>query len=101
MEAFVPRPSATVNINVSASSQRVALGSARGRQQVRICNAGTATVWLSFGGSTVTAATATGMPIPAGAIEVVTLADYGEAPQIAAIAAGSTGVVYFTPGEGF
>lgn len=100
MEPFVAFPASTVNINVSGSSQSVSLA-VRGRRQVRIMNNGTATVWVAFGPTGVTASTSANMPVPPGAIEVVTIPDYGATAFAAAIAAGSTGIVYFTPGDGF
>jgi hypothetical protein len=90
---------ATVNINVSSSSQSVALGNTgRGYTQIDIMNDGTATVWVNFGDSSVTAALATAKPIGAGANVVCTVGS-GET-YVAAIAAGSTGKIYFTPGSG-
>jgi len=98
--AFRPLPAATVNINVSSSSQNVALGLPAGEHQVLVTNDGTETVWINFGPSGVTASASTGMPVGAGVVQAITLPDYGAAPYIAAIAAGSTGRIYFTPGEG-
>ncbi len=91
----------TVNIDVSSSNQRVALGPLRGGPfQVRIANDGTATVWIAFGDVTVTAALASGLPVASGAIEVLTCPDVGGAPYMAAIAAGSTGKIYANVGTG-
>lgn len=100
MKPFIPMPAATVNISVSAASQSVSLAVSGGPQQVRIMNNGTATVWVNFGLSGVTAALATGMPVGVGVTEVITIPDYGATAYAAAIAAGSTGSIYFTPGEG-
>lgn len=97
---FVPSPAATVNISVSAASQRVSLGFSGTSRQIRIMNNGTATVWVDFGVSDVTAALATGMPVGVGVTEVVTIPNYGATAYAAAIAAGSTGSIYFTLGEG-
>lgn len=99
-DAFRPIAAATVNIDVSSSSQRVIVANANDNIQVRVANDGTATVWLNWGDVTVTAATTTGYPLAAGAIEVVTLKASGLL-YMAAIAAGSTGKVYATPGFGF
>lgn len=96
---FVPKAAGTVNIDVSASSQRVDLDTFVGEQQVRVMNDGTATVWINFGDSTVTAALATSMPVGPGVTEVITVRG-GSAINVAAIAAGSTGKIYFTPGAG-
>lgn len=90
-------PGQTVSITVAATSSRVKLIDTSSPTQVRVMNDGTATVWLAFGGSTV-AATASGLPVPAGAVEVLTIPQ--EATHVAAIAAGSSGIVYFTVGMG-
>jgi hypothetical protein len=96
-ESFTPSPGATVNIDVSDTSQSVALGiSTRG--PVRIANDGTATVWVKFGKSGVAADADEDMPVGPGFCEVVTLPLYGAPAYVAAIAEGSTGKIYFTPG---
>lgn len=101
MKPFTPRPAATVNIDVSASSQRVQIQDSGKTTAVRIMNDGTATAWVNFGDSSVTAAVASGMPVPSGAIEVVQVnVNAGSPLNVAAIAAGSTGKIHFTPGEG-
>ena len=96
---FQPTPGATVNINVASSSANVAVSAATAGCQVRIMNDGTATAWIKFGtDNTVAATTAAGMPVGAGVTEVVTVPT---GPiYVAAIAAGSTGKIYFTPGSG-
>ena len=98
-KAFAPSPGRTVNVDVSSSSQAVPLGLA-GPGQIRVMNDGSATVWLNWGLSGVTATTAAGMPIGPGVHEVITIRNFGAATYMAAIAAGSTGKIYFTPGEG-
>jgi hypothetical protein len=100
MKPFTPYSAATVNIDVSGSSQSVSLAVRGGPQQVRVYNDGTATAWLNFGLTGLTAATTTGMPIASGACEVLTLPDFGGTVYVAAIAAGATGKIYFTPGYG-
>lgn len=99
-DPFTPAAAATVNIVVGAASANVAvpIGSKR---QVRIMNNGTATVWINFGLAGVTAALATGIPVGPGVIEVLSVPDLGGPTFVAAIAAGATGTIYFTPGEGF
>jgi hypothetical protein len=99
MEAFTPSPGSTVNIDVSSSSQSVALG-VGGETQVRVYNDGTATAWINHGPTGVTAALASGMPVGPGVCEVITIAGYGSTAYFAAIAAASTGKIYFTPGVG-
>ena len=99
MDPFKPAAGQTVNIDVSASSQSVqvtATGTS-GLSQVRIMNNGSATVWIEHGISAPTASLTTSFPVGSGACEVMTLRN---PCFIAAIAAGSTGKVYFTPGEG-
>lgn len=101
VRSFSPAKDKTVNINVSASSQRVLVGKRNGPISVRIMNNGTATVWLSGGDVTVTASTTTSTPIGPGVHEVLTFSPGQNGNlYIAAIAAGSTGRIYFTEGEG-
>ncbi len=97
MKAFEPGRAETVNISVSSSSQSVSL-KRDGLCPVRIMNNGTATVWVNFGLTGVTASTSTGMPVGPGVTEVVTIPPLGGPVFAAAIAAGSTGAIYFTPG---
>jgi hypothetical protein len=98
MRSFNPTAD-TESISVSASSQ--ALNLERG-DQVRVMNNGSATVWIRFGASGVTVTAANGMPIPPGAIEVfsVPMNLVNADVYVAAIAAGATGSIYFTPGDG-
>lgn len=99
MSPFSPIAGQTVNINVASSSANVQVSDRPGSQQVRIMNDGTATVWIRFGtDNSVAATTASGVPVAAGATEVLT-APMGPV-WVAAIAAGATGKVYFTPGGG-
>ena len=98
---FTPNTAATVNIDVSGSSQRVAISSSGFIDQVRIMNNGSATVWCNFGDVTVTAAATTGFPVAAGVTEVMSVNPTpGTAIYVAAIAASTTGKIYFTPGGG-
>lgn len=95
-QAFAPS-STTVNIDVSGSNQRVELGPNK-VAQVRLMNNGTATVWCAFGDSAVAATTSAGFPVGAGVTEVLSVPS--NATHFAAIAAGSTGKIYATPGGG-
>lgn len=98
MQPFRPTPAATVNIDVSGSSQRVAI---RPTNSIRVMNNGTATAWIAFGDATITASTSTGMPVGPGVTEVVRFSNKDGSPlYAAAIAAASTGKIYFTPGDG-
>lgn len=94
---FRPFAGNTVNLSVSASSQRVEIDNC---DSIRIMNNGTATVWVDFGDGTVTAALASGMPVGPGVTEVVAFPAGGARLYVAVIAAGATGSIYFTPGEG-
>lgn len=96
MTPFAPATAETKSISVSASSQRVQFGTATNMKQVRVMNNGTATVWIALGDVTVTAAVATGIPIGPGVTEVIST----NQTYAAAIAAGATGSIYFTPGVG-
>lgn len=91
--------SSTVNINVAAASANVLVTNADGEEQIRVMNNGTATVWVAFGtDNTIVATVAGSMPVGPGTCQVLTR---GRGPVwAAAIAAGATGKVYFTPGEG-
>jgi hypothetical protein len=62
----------------------------------RVYNAGSATVFLRFGVSGVTAAV-TDIPVPSGAIEIFHI---GGSSHVAAITAASTATVYFNCGLG-
>lgn len=99
--AFKPVSGGTVNIDVSSSSQRVQVYAERGPITIRIMNNGTATVWLNYGDSSATATTTAGFPVGPGVTEALTIDNVGSGPlYIAAIAAGATGKIYFTPGRG-
>jgi hypothetical protein len=99
--AFMPYgPTAT--IAVSSSSQSTKVGSRDGGNSIRICNLGTATVWIKFGDSTV-AATTSDIPIPGnGFVEIMRPVPTQTTQHIyvAAIAAAATGNITFTLGEG-
>lgn len=99
---FQPRGTAnTVLLDVTSSSQAIALSPATaGQYQCRVMNNGTATAWIAFGDSTVAAAVTTGIPVGPGVTEVFSAQEGGGAPYAAAIAAGSTGKIYFTLGSG-
>lgn len=100
-DLFAPTGDDTANINVSSSTQRVKLGDINGRVQVRFYNAGTATVWIKFGDVTVTADTTNDIPIAPGLTGGFTVPPVvGGSLYVAAIAAGATGLIYFTPGTG-
>lgn len=90
----------TVNIDVASTTARVSLGLGvtRSMRQLRVMNDGTATAWIEFGDSSVTAALVSSVPIGSGVTEVLTVTD--GVTHVAAIAAGATGKIYFTPCDG-
>lgn len=94
-KGFAPRGD-TAHITVAATTASVALKA--GGPQQRVMNNGSATAWIVFGSSTIEADGSTSMPIAPGAIEVLTPPP--AATHVAAIAAGATGLIYFTPGVG-
>lgn len=101
MNPFLPSPGKTVSIDVAATSANVKLADLKGPYSVRVMNDGSATVWIAFGDLNVTASTTADLPVAAGASEVFEGLNQGDdALYAAAIAAGSTGNVYFTPGRG-
>jgi ABC-type uncharacterized transport system permease subunit len=91
---------ATVNLAVSNVTGNVALTAVgdQGGMEVRLYNAGSATVFVNFGISTVAATAAAGMPLPSGAIEIVTVGPL--VTHLAAITAASTATLYATSGRG-
>lgn len=94
----------TVNLAVTSTTGNVALPGrvSYNKLQVRLYNAGGATAFVNCGGSTVTASATTDIPIPAGAVEVMTL-DFPATvttPYIAAVTSAGTATLYITPGDG-
>lgn len=87
---------ATVKITVGAASGRVQISTEGTRRQYRVCNLGTATAWIKFGGDSVAAAV-TDIPIPGNGFTEVWSS--GET-YVAAIAAAATGDIAFTPVDG-
>ena len=92
---------ATVSIAATTTTGRIALGiksTPPGSQVVVQAPSSNAdTVFIAFGGSSITATTA-GFPMLPGAIQVFSVGQ-GET-YIAAICGSSTGTVYATPGHG-
>ena len=99
MNLFTPSTANTVALSVSGTTASSALAdtsSGGGSRSVRIYNAAAVTVFIQFGGSTVTATTSH-MPIPSGAVETF---EVGSATYIAGITAGTSGTLYVTSGRG-
>lgn len=102
MTPFHPDFAATVNQVVGALSAATPIRAAgpnpRPEKRILVTNIGNQTVFLELGTDAVTAALATGMPIPAGSARVLTLTA-GET-HFAAIAAATGSTLYVTLGEG-
>ncbi|MFZ5720311.1 MAG: hypothetical protein ACOY5Y_12725 [Pseudomonadota bacterium] len=102
MKPFIPVDDATATISATTSSASAAIkAQPTGAHQLRLFNAGSATVFWAAGAAAVTAATSD-IPLPAGAIEVITLPNgtVGPATHIAAITESGTATLYVTTGQG-
>lgn len=108
MDAFAPRSASTVKLAAFTTTDRVRFrASGVGLiGSVRVLNAGSVSVFVAFGDSSVTATlpagtnaspTAGSMAIPAGAVETFSLRG---GAYIAGITASGTADLYITPGEG-
>jgi hypothetical protein len=103
MKPFNPLDDATASISANTTSVRAAIArQPMGAHQLRLHNAGASTVFWAAGDAAVSAAV-TDIPLPAGAIEVVTVTNPGAqgATHIAAITASGTASLYLTTGQGF
>lgn len=101
MDPFSPVPGGTVLIDVAGTTANKLISKTPGIRQVRVMNNGTATAWIEFGkDSNLTTAATTGIPVGPGVTEVYTTKFTDGPLYVAAIAAGSTGKIYFTPGAG-
>lgn len=102
MKPFTPADDATSSIAVTTST---ANGPIRlqptGAHQLRLFNLGPSVVFWALGPTGVTAAT-TDIPLPVGAIEVVTVPNAGAAPltHVAAITQSGTATLYVSTGQG-
>ena len=104
MMSFHPNFGQTKSISATSTSGNVAFGAGlpQGEFQVRIYNAGTDLVYVRFGSDSTAVATSADLPVPSGAVEVISLAnvDRSQVRYAAAICASTTATVYFTPGHG-
>lgn len=98
-QAFIPALDANIPLSATTTTSSASLKNGNAPMQVRIYNAGTATAFLNFGTSAVTATTS-GFPVPSGAIEVITIPGNATTTYAAAITASGTASVYITPGAG-
>lgn len=98
---FTPRIGATASITVTASSVSVALPDCQQGIDVRVFNDDTQTVFITSGSPTATAAVATSVPIPPGAVEILHFPPV-EGPRVMAAigTAANSRKIYFTPGSG-
>lgn len=102
MNPFCPIDNATASVSVTSSSAASLIkADPEGSFQLRLYNAGTATVFYAVGDEDVTAAV-TDVPLPSGAIEVITVQNPQSSPvtHIAAITASSTATLYASTGFG-
>jgi len=88
----------TVNTSVGVSSAAVAVTRpAVGIQSIRIVNSGANIIYINIGGSTITAATSTSMPILPYSVETFMLPN--DATHVACIAATTGNTMFITTGE--
>ena len=102
MTPFWPIDNATAKVSVSSTSARGAIKSVpTGKFQLRLHNALSEAVFYALGDSSVTAAT-TDVPLPAGAVEVITVQNSDKNPltHVAFISASGTGSAYASTGYG-
>jgi len=104
MLPFRPIPASTTTIVATTTSGSAAIagepsGAAAGWIQVRLVNTGGSTAYMEFGAATVVATVAASLPLPAGAVEVLTI-DAKLCPYMAVITSSSTTSVSVTPGDG-
>ena len=101
MSPFSAKPGGTVNIDVSSSAQYVQITTMRAVRQIRVMNNGTATAWVRFANVTgIVPSVTADLPVGPGVTEVFTVAITDGPIWAGVIAAGSTGKIYFTPGQG-
>jgi hypothetical protein len=101
-KAFMPVDNATVTASVSAASGAWGIkGRPSGTFQLRLHNALSGVVFYRIGDSSVQATTAD-LPLPAGAVEVITVRNLEARPDthIAFIAASGAGAAYASTGYG-
>jgi hypothetical protein len=98
MPVFRPM-GATVNLAVTTTTGSVPLTtSLNSREEVRIVNPSSVVMFIEFGASDVTAATATSMPMLPGTVETFEVAP--SQTHVAAITASGSATLYATTGRG-
>lgn len=97
-DPFTPMPAGTAQISATGTTASAALAAVS--NIVEITNDGPDIAFVELGGSTVTAAAATGYPVAPGQSKIVSNR-LAKATHVAAIcASGKTATVYFTAGDG-
>lgn len=102
MKPFTPADDATSSIAATTSTNNAAIRQQpTGAHQLRLFNLGPSAVFWALGPAGVTAAL-TDIPLPVGAIEVITVPNASAAPltHVAAITASGTASLYLTTGQG-
>jgi hypothetical protein len=102
MQPFHPIDDATVTVSVTSSTARGAIKKApSGKFALRLHNALSEAVFYALGDATVEATTSD-VPLPSGAVEVVTVenADRNPITHVAFISASGTGSAYASTGYG-
>lgn len=102
MKPFTPIDDATSSISAATSTSNTAIRQQpTGAHQLRLFNLGPSVVFWAIGPAGVTAAL-TDVPLPVGAIEVITVPNAGAAPltHVAAITQSGTATLYLTTGQG-
>lgn len=100
LRAFRP-VDATVKISVASSAATTPITGLQSIRSLRLFNAGSETVFISFIGTKATGLPATvndSLPLPAGQTEVFTIA--ADVTGISTIAATTSSTLYMTVGEG-
>jgi hypothetical protein len=99
IDVFQPdTPSVTLNASTtSANVARTLVGGSTA--DVRIANVGTSIVYVAFGGASVTATVAAGMPLFPGAAEVFRM-QRADQTYVAGITASGTSSLVITSGQG-
>jgi hypothetical protein len=102
MEPFHPADDATATISATTTTARAAIKKRpAGAFQVRVHNAAAALCFYRIGDAAVSAS-AGDIPLPAGAVEVVTVDNPAADPEthVAAVLASGSGSIYVTTGVG-
>lgn len=98
VEPFFAVPGSTISVAASTAVVTGTLNTTIGQAiTVRAYNAGAATVFMEFGGPTVSAISTTAMPLASGAVGFFNV---GQASTVATITSAGTATVYFTRGYG-